>query len=113
MGTRTVAYVDEGADLRGTAGALRLALDQGVLDEDFLVLYGDSWLQVDPAAVLTEARSRPEPALMTVFDNTGKWDTSNVIFDGSRVVRYAKGLTAAAGRDALDRLRAHGVLSVT
>src|SRR6185369_10392492 len=42
-----VSYVDEGEALRGTAGALRLALDSGVLDEDFLVLYGDSWLQVD------------------------------------------------------------------
>ena len=28
-----VRVVDEGADLRGTAGALRLAHDQGVLDE--------------------------------------------------------------------------------
>jgi NDP-sugar pyrophosphorylase family protein len=92
-GLSRVVYVDEGADLRGTAGALRLALDEGVLDEDFLVLYGDSWLQVDPVAVLKEARSRREPALMTVFDNTDKWDTSNVVFDGSRVVRYAKGLS--------------------
>ena len=39
-----VAYVDEGAELRGTGGALRLALDEGVLDETFAVLYGDSYL---------------------------------------------------------------------
>ena len=89
----TVDYVDEGDALRGTAGALRMALDAGVLDEDFLVLYGDSWLQVDPATVLRHARGRQEPALMTVYHNSGRWDTSNVIFDGTRVVRYAKGLT--------------------
>jgi NDP-sugar pyrophosphorylase family protein len=89
----TVAYVDEGEQLRGTGGALRLAYDNGVLEDDFLVLYGDSWLQVDPAAVLTDARGRPEPALMTVYENVGQWESSNVIFDGSRVVRYAKGLT--------------------
>lgn len=88
----SVVYVDEGEDLRGTAGALRLALDSGVLEEDFLVLYGDSWLQVDPAAVLRSLRGGREPALMTVHRNEGRWDTSNVIFDGSRVVRYAKGL---------------------
>jgi NDP-sugar pyrophosphorylase family protein len=88
----SVAYVDEGDDLRGTAGALRLAYEAGALDEDFLVLYGDSWLQVDPAAVLRAARQRPEPALMTVFRNDGQWDTSNVVFDGARVVRYEKGL---------------------
>lgn len=87
-----VEYVDEGDELRGTAGALRMAYDAGVLDEDFLVLYGDSWLQVDPATVLRDARRRPEPALMTVYENVGQWDSSNVIFDGSRVVRYAKGL---------------------
>jgi NDP-sugar pyrophosphorylase family protein len=88
----SVGYVDEGERLRGTAGALRLAHDERVLADDFLVLYGDSWLQVDPAMVLSEARARPEPALMTVFRNAGRWDTSNVIFDGRRVVRYAKGL---------------------
>jgi NDP-sugar pyrophosphorylase family protein len=89
----SVSYVDEGDQLRGTAGALRLAFDQGALDPDFLVLYGDSWLQVDPADVLRALRARPEPALMTVHRNDGQWDTSNVIFDGSRVIRYVKGLT--------------------
>jgi NDP-sugar pyrophosphorylase family protein len=87
-----VGYVDEGEELRGTAGALRLALDEGALDEDFLVLYGDSWLQVNPASVLRYARGRSEPALMTVFRNDGRWDTSNVVFDGDLVARYEKGL---------------------
>jgi NDP-sugar pyrophosphorylase family protein len=89
----SASYVDEGDRLRGTAGALRLAFDQDKLEPDFLVLYGDSWLQVDPAAVLRSLRERPEAALMTVHRNDGQWDTSNVIFDGSRVLRYAKGLT--------------------
>jgi NDP-sugar pyrophosphorylase family protein len=88
----SVRYVDEGDQLRGTAGALRLACDEGALDEDFLVLYGDSWLQVDPAAVLRAARQRPEPALMTVFRNDGRWDGSNVVLDDGRVARYQKGL---------------------
>ena len=39
-----VRIVDEGEDLRGTAGALRLALDEGALAESFLVTYGDSFL---------------------------------------------------------------------
>jgi NDP-sugar pyrophosphorylase family protein len=89
----SISYVDEGQSLRGTAGALRLAYDEGVLAEDFLVLYGDSWLQVDPASVLGESRRRPQPALMTVYPNHGRWDTSNVVFDGDRVVRYAKGVS--------------------
>lgn len=88
----SVTYVDDGDVLRGTAGALRRAYDEGALADDFLVLYGDSWLQVDPALVLQEARSRPQPALMTVYANRGRWDTSNAVFDGTLVVRYAKGL---------------------
>lgn len=88
-----VSYVDEGDALRGTAGALRLAFDKDQLAEDFLVLYGDSWLQVDPAAVLRRLRTGADPALMTVFENSERWDTSNVVFDGRRVVQYAKGLT--------------------
>src|SRR3954447_4437243 len=61
-----VRYADEGDVLRGTAGALRLALEEGLLEDRFLVLYGDSWLQVDPRAV-SDAHARSGlPALMTV-----------------------------------------------
>lgn len=88
----SVAYVDEGTDLRGTAGALRLAYEADVLAEDFLVLYGDSWLQVHPGDVLRRAMRTDDPALMTVFENDGQWDGSNVIYQSGRVIRYAKGL---------------------
>jgi NDP-sugar pyrophosphorylase family protein len=87
-----VSYVDEGHDLRGTAGALRLALGRGALDEAFLVTYGDSFLPVDFGAVFRAFRAAGQPALMTVFRNEGRWDTSNVIFDASagRVSLYDK-----------------------
>jgi MurNAc alpha-1-phosphate uridylyltransferase len=87
-----VTYVDEGSELRGTAGALALADEAGVLAERFLVLYGDSWLQVDPADVLRAAERSGLPALLTVFDNHGRWDGSNVVFSDGLVVRYEKGL---------------------
>jgi NDP-sugar pyrophosphorylase family protein len=76
-----VSYVDEGTDLRGTAGALRLALSRGALDEAFLVTYGDSFLPIDFGAVGAAFRRSGQPALMTVFRNEGRWDTSNVIFE--------------------------------
>src|SRR4051812_12442912 len=85
-----VRYVDEGTDLRGTAGALRLALDQGALEEAFLVTYGDSFLPIDFDEVWRTFRASGRPALMTVFANHGRWDTSNVIFDGTSVVLYDK-----------------------
>jgi NDP-sugar pyrophosphorylase family protein len=80
-----IQVVDEGADLRGTGGALRLAFDQGALDESFLVTYGDSFLPIDFGAVWQAFEARSEPALMTVFKNDGRWDQSNAVFEQGRV----------------------------
>src|SRR5262245_20561674 len=76
-----IRVVDEGERLRGTAGALRLALDEGALDESFLMTYGDSFLPIDFAAVFRAFEVSGKPALMTVFRNDGRWDSSNVIFE--------------------------------
>jgi NDP-sugar pyrophosphorylase family protein len=85
-----VRTVDEGPNLRGTAGAVRLAFDQGALEERFLLTYGDSFLPIDFAAVFAAFAASGAPALMTVFRNQGRWDTSNVIFDGRMVSLYDK-----------------------
>jgi NDP-sugar pyrophosphorylase family protein len=85
-----VRFVDEGEHLRGTAGALRLALDEGALEESFLVTYGDSFLPIDFGAVFQAFVAAGRPALMTVFRNDGRWDTSNVIFNGRLVTLYDK-----------------------
>ena len=97
-----VRYVDEGDQLRGTAGALRLACDEGALADDFLVLYGDSWLQIDPARVLRAARERCEPAVMTVYRNDGRWDASNVVLAGHPGRALCQGPGRAPARDAVD-----------
>jgi NDP-sugar pyrophosphorylase family protein len=39
-----ISHVAEGESLRGTGGALRLALDEGALPEAFFLLNGDSYL---------------------------------------------------------------------
>jgi MurNAc alpha-1-phosphate uridylyltransferase len=88
-------YVDEGDELRGTAGALRLALDEGVLDESFMVLYGDSYLPIDLRPIWEAFRASGVPALMTVLRNENRWDASNARFEDGLVVDYDK---ANAGR---------------
>jgi NDP-sugar pyrophosphorylase family protein len=85
-----VDYVDESEDLRGTGGALRLALDQGALDESFFLLYGDSFLPVEMGVVEAAWDKANAPALMTVMRNRNQWDTSNVIYKDGRVVLYDK-----------------------
>lgn len=83
-----VDYGFDGDTLLGTGGALKRALPH--LGDAFFVLYGDSYLDITYAPVLAAFRRAGAPALMTVFRNDGRWDTSNVLFDGSRVVRYDK-----------------------
>lgn len=86
----SVTWADEGDELRGTGGALRLALDRGALDQAFFVLYGDSYLPVDLREVERAWQSCHMPALMTVMRNEERWDASNVIYADGRVVLYDK-----------------------
>jgi len=83
-----VRYSVEGKCLLGTGGALRRALP--LLGDAFMVLYGDSYLDIAFSPVLQAFRSSGMGALMTVFRNEDQWDTSNVIFDGSRVLLHDK-----------------------
>jgi NDP-sugar pyrophosphorylase family protein len=87
---RFIRYVDEGEQLRGTGGALRLAHQQGVLDESFLVIYGDSFLPVEFAPVWRSFHASGMPALMTVLRNQGRWDRSNVVYENGRLMLYDK-----------------------
>jgi NDP-sugar pyrophosphorylase family protein len=89
-----IEYVDEGDDLRGSGGALRLALDRSILPEQFFVLYGDSYLRVELAAVEERWRASGKPALMTLLRNAGRWDRSNAMLRDD-VVFYDKHATDA------------------
>jgi NDP-sugar pyrophosphorylase family protein len=83
-----VDYSVDGPRLLGTGGALRAAL--GRLGPDFLVMYGDSWLDTAYAPVVEAFRVSGQPVLMTVYRNEGKWDTSNVWFEDGRICLYDK-----------------------
>jgi NDP-sugar pyrophosphorylase family protein len=79
---------DNGANLLGTGGALRNALP--LLGPEFLVMYGDSWLDTSFAPVVTAFRQSGKSALMTVFRNAGRWDTSNIWYENGTIRRYDK-----------------------
>jgi len=83
-----VRYSSDGETLLGTGGALRRALP--MLGETFWVMYGDSYLDISFAPVFQAYEASGLPALMTVFGNEGRWDTSNVEFAGGRILRYNK-----------------------
>jgi N-acetyl-alpha-D-muramate 1-phosphate uridylyltransferase len=84
----SISYSHDGPDQLGTLGAIRRAAP--LLGPRFLVLYGDTYLRLDYAAAAAQWEASGLPAMMTVLHNDGRWDTSNVLFDGSRVVAYDK-----------------------
>ncbi len=83
-----IGYSHDGPDLLGTGGALQRALP--LLGEAFFVMYGDSYLECDYAAVQWEFLRSGRLGLMTVFENRGAWDSSNVELRDSRIVCYDK-----------------------
>jgi len=81
-------YSWDGPIALGTAGALRKAVPK--LGEAFFVMYGDSYLPCNFAAVEAAFRASGKQALMTVFHNAGQWDSSNVEFCEGRILAYDK-----------------------
>jgi N-acetyl-alpha-D-muramate 1-phosphate uridylyltransferase len=83
-----VDYSFDGPVLLGTAGAVKNALPK--LGESFFVMYGDSYLPCDYAAIARNFESAGVLGMMTVFRNEGKWDTSNVEFETGKIIAYSK-----------------------
>ena len=81
-------YVHDGPVLLGTGGAIRRALPQ--LGSAFFVMYGDAYLECDFADVERAFTACGQSALMTVYRNDGKFDSSNVEFANGRIIRYDK-----------------------
>jgi NDP-sugar pyrophosphorylase family protein len=84
----SIAYSYDGDRLAGTLGAIRGA--RHLLGERFLVLYGDTYLRLDYAAAAASWIRSGAAAMMTVLANDGRWDRSNVLLDGDRVLHYDK-----------------------
>jgi NDP-sugar pyrophosphorylase family protein len=88
-----VVYAHDPPGLAGTAGALRGALE--LLGDRFLVLYGDTYLRIDYADVERTFLASGARGLMTVLRNAGRWDASNALVAGGRVMRYDKAAPTA------------------
>jgi len=83
-----ITYSYDGGFLLGTGGSIKKALP--LLDENFYVLYGDSFLPIHFSPIEESFLKRQKPAMMTVIMNENKWDKSNVIFKDGLVLEYNK-----------------------
>lgn len=84
----SVDFVFDGATLRGTGGAVRNAAH--LAGPVFFVMYGDSYLTEPFAPVEAYFRRHEKPALMTVYENSGKFDTSNIVLKDGSIACYDK-----------------------
>ncbi|MBF0288340.1 MAG: NTP transferase domain-containing protein [SAR324 cluster bacterium] len=87
-------YSYDGKTLLGTGGSLRHAFP--LLSEVFLVIYGDSYLDIEYAPViqgfLKKYQGLPDSplALMTVYKNDNQLEQSNVCFHEGNIIQYEK-----------------------
>jgi NDP-sugar pyrophosphorylase family protein len=84
-----IICIEDGAVPLGTAGAIRNAVDQNILDGGFFILYGDSFLQADFSDIWQTSENGTR-AIMTVFKNDNAWDACNVIMENNRLALFQK-----------------------
>ncbi len=87
----SIKYSYDGEKLLGTGGAVRRAID--LLEDDFLLIYGDSFMDIDYAETVyryQRGKAAGARALMTVLCNNNRFDKSNVVMEGNRLVLYDK-----------------------
>jgi len=83
-----VRYSYDGDILLGTGGAMKKAA--GMLPDSFLILYGDSYPDIEFEPVVQRFFAGNLPVLMTVYHNRNALDVSNILLKDGRVLKYDK-----------------------
>jgi len=81
-----ICYSSDKKSPLGPIGALKKA--GSLLNDSFFTLYGDSYVFVDFNKVYSYFQEQNKLALMVVYQNFDKYDTSNLIVKNGRVIRY-------------------------
>lgn len=85
-----IEYLHDGEKLLGTGGAIRHALP--MLDHHFMVIYGDSFMDIDYAEIILKFYSEVHHSLglMTIMYNNDRYDKSNVEYHEGKIYDYSK-----------------------
>lgn len=83
-----VRISEDGPQPVGTGGAIRAALP--LLQDDFLVTYGDSFLFMDVKKMWDAHFKAGLGVTLSIFKNKNQGDRSNIRFDGHRILKYDK-----------------------
>ena len=83
-----VQYAYDGAVLLGTGGAIKKAAE--ILPDTFMILYGDSYLDINFEQVVQRFYADNLPVLMTIFHNQNSLDASNILINDGKIAKYNK-----------------------
>lgn len=87
----SIQYSHDGERLLGTGGAVVNALP--LLEEDFLLIYADSFMDVDYFEIVYRywlGKQDGKKTLMAVMENRDRFDRSNVLFQDGEILVYDK-----------------------
>lgn len=85
-----IRYSEESDRLLGTAGALKNA--EKLFDDEFFVMYGDSYLPIDFMSIMNFFKDNNKLAVMTVYKNFDKYDKSNIVIERGLIKEYDKNI---------------------
>jgi NDP-sugar pyrophosphorylase family protein len=83
-----IRYSYDGEKLLGPIGALKNA--QNLLEEDFVVTYGDNYVDVDYHEMAKKLRKSRALGVMAVLHNKNRWGKSDADVRNGYVVAYSK-----------------------
>jgi NDP-sugar pyrophosphorylase family protein len=83
-----IRYSHDGDKPLGPIGAVKNA--ETLLEDDFFIMYGDSYLSVDFQKAFSFFNHKSKLGLMVVYRNFNKYDKSNLIIKGNLVVGYGE-----------------------
>jgi len=86
----SIRYSDEGLEMLGTGGALKAA--EPLLDKEFLVINGDSYLVIDTYAVIHSLRSSGKLGTLVAFHSEHSQNLANLIVKDGLVRHYSKNI---------------------
>lgn len=84
----SISYSEDGEKQLGPAGALKNA--SGLIEDEFMVTYGDSFLRLDYSTFEKSFRSKGKLGMMSVLENHDEFGKSDIVVRDGLVVDYDK-----------------------
>ena len=84
----SIVYSEDGEKQLGPAGALRKAASH--LQREFMVTYGDSFLQLDYLTFIDKFHSSEKLGMMAVLENYNKYGKGDIVVQNGMVTKYDK-----------------------